>query len=323
MRAETALHAFLGLGLAFQAGLAWGQPKPRVLWLGGGPVASHNPGAMREMLQPVFENAGLQVDYKTEESVLNPDSLGRYDVMYIYNSKKGMAVDGSPDLTRAQEDALYAWVREGHAVIAVHSANSSYLGNPRYLQLFGAAFSGHGDKEAYKYITVVNPAHPAMQGVEPPPTAGNVAYWDEGRVGRFSATDTIMLATARADGKPQPWTWVRPEGKGWVYYTSSGHDERCWKDHNFQQQLIQALKWGASLRTPTTRLPGARRRGVAMANSRPLAVSGPFRLFDVTGAVVAPILTGAGEFNSGLPSGAYPVLLLEAGKARSLSFRVR
>ena len=26
--------------------------------------------------------------------------------------------------------------------------------------------------------------------------------------------------------EPEPWTWVRAQGKGRVFYTASGHDER-------------------------------------------------------------------------------------------------
>ncbi len=222
----------------------------RVLFLGGGSTTPHDPLAMSQVMIPVMQRNGMTVDYRTNESVLNVDSLSRYQVMFIYNNKKGSAADGTPDLTTAQENALYGWVDAGHVIVGVHSANSSYLGNPRYLQLFGAAFTIHGDTAAYRYITIVNPGHPAMLGVSAPPATGNAAYWDEGREAQFSKNDTIMLARARANGTQEPWTWVRPEGNGWVYYTSSGHDARVWNDVNYQGQLIRALLWGAGVATP-------------------------------------------------------------------------
>ena len=43
--------------------------------------------------------------------------------------------------------------------------------------------------------------------------------------------------------KPEPWTWVRTEGKGRVFYTASGHDERVWSKPEFHQLLKQGILW--------------------------------------------------------------------------------
>lgn len=224
------------------------QSPIRVLFLGGGPTTSHDPGAMRAVMEPVLEQAGMQVDYRTNESVLKADSLARYDVLFVYNSKKGMAADGTPDLTEAQEDALYAWVEAGHGMVAVHSASSSYLGDPRWAELIGASYKEHGDDLVS--IAVSQPVHGSMTGVSPP------TGWDEGRVHTLLKQDLTVVATANT-GKT-PWTWVRPQGKGWVYYTSSGHDTRVWSDTNFQGQMVQAVRWAHSASRPATALaPGA------------------------------------------------------------------
>lgn len=292
------------------------QAKPKVLFLGGG-ATSHDPAAFRNALVPVFERAGMAVEYRTNESVLQADSLGRYDVMLIYNAKKGSKTDGSPDLTKAQEDALYQWIRDGHALIGVHSANSSYLGNPRYLDLFGGSYTVHGDIQAYKFITIAAPGHPAMKGLQPPPAAGNREYWDEGREAKFTKTDTVMLARAKANGKDQPWTWVRPEGKGWVYYTSSGHDIRAWSDANFQKQIAQALAWGVSLNPTVALYGGMRTPGSASASGRGGFSVGwsSSRYFDVTGATVAAEQSSA---QARMTPGAY---LIQPVSGRGLSGR--
>lgn len=211
----------------------------QVLFLGGG-TTSHDPAAMRVVMQPVFEKAGMQVSYRTQESVLSPDSLAAYDALFVYNAKKGSATDGMPDLTVAQENALYAWVEAGHPVIAVHSASSSYLGNPRWAQLIGAEYTEHG--KDFEYVTLTQPDHPAIQGLKPP------TGWDEGRVHRFLRNDITVLATL--NDEKTPWTWIRPQGRGWVYYTSSGHDTRTWSDTSFQNQLVQAISWGISASQP-------------------------------------------------------------------------
>ena len=225
----------------------------RVVFLGGG-ATSHDPAGMKAVLQPVFERAGMHVEYHTNESVLNADSLARFDAMFVYNAKKGSKTDGTPDLTKAQEDALYAWVEAGHPFVAAHSASSSYLENPRWAQLIGADYTEHGND--FKYVTVAKPDHPAMQGVSPP------TGWDEGRLHNVLKQDLTILETLNEE--KTPWTWVRPQGKGWVYYTSSGHDTRAWSDTAYEGQLVQALRWATAASRPT-----------ALLSARP-GKSGPF-----------------------------------------------
>jgi type 1 glutamine amidotransferase len=212
----------------------------RVVFLGGGST-SHNPDSMRTVMIPVFAKAGMQVEYHTNESVLNADSLSRFDAMFVYNAKKGSKTDKTPDLTTAQEDALYAWVEAGHAFVAAHSASSSYLENPRWAQLIGAEYTQHGND--FKYVTIAKPEHGAMREVKPP------TGWDEGRLHNFLKQDLTILETL--NDEKTPWTWVRPQGKGWVYYTSSGHDIRTWSDTAYQGQLVQAIRWASAAAHPT------------------------------------------------------------------------
>jgi len=233
---------FLLLGLL--VGLASAADPIRVVFLGGGHT-NHNPDSMRTEIIPVFEKAGMTVEYHTNESVLNADSLSRFDAMFVYNAKKGSQTDGSPDLTTAQEDALYAWVEAGHPFVAAHCASSSYLLNPRWAQLIGAEYTEHGND--FKYVTIAKPDHPAMQGVKPP------TGWDEGRLHNFLKQDLTILETL--NDEKTTWTWVRPQGKGWVYYTSSGHDIRTWSDTAFQGQLVQALRWGVTASHPVSLAP--------------------------------------------------------------------
>ena len=41
----------------------------------------------------------------------------------------------------------------------------------------------------------------------------------------------------------EPYTWVRTQGKGRVFYTAYGHDERTWTKPEFQLMLQNAVKW--------------------------------------------------------------------------------
>ena len=43
--------------------------------------------------------------------------------------------------------------------------------------------------------------------------------------------------------KPEPWTWVRTQGKGRVFYTASGHDQRVWSHSDFHQLIKSGILW--------------------------------------------------------------------------------
>ncbi len=53
--------------------------------------------------------------------------------------------------------------------------------------------------------------------------------WDETYVHNELSDDRRVLMVRAHEGGYEPWTWVRQQGKGRVYYTASGHDERTWK----------------------------------------------------------------------------------------------
>ena len=53
------------------------------------------------------------------------------------------------------------------------------------------------------------------------------------------------------DSGREPWTWVREQGKGRVFYTAYGHDERVWGHPMFQRLVRNGILWavGPAVRT--------------------------------------------------------------------------
>ena len=41
----------------------------------------------------------------------------------------------------------------------------------------------------------------------------------------------------------EPWTWVRTQGKGRVFYTAWGHDDRCWRNPGFLNLIERGIRW--------------------------------------------------------------------------------
>ena len=41
----------------------------------------------------------------------------------------------------------------------------------------------------------------------------------------------------------EPWTWVKEHGKGRVFYTAYGHDERTWSNPGFHKLVKEGILW--------------------------------------------------------------------------------
>ncbi len=73
--------------------------------------------------------------------------------------------------------------------------------------------------------------------------------WDETYVhSKHNVKDRTVLEVRRqgkqAEGQSEePWTWVRTQGKGRVFYTAWGHDARTWNQPGFHNLLERGIRW--------------------------------------------------------------------------------
>lgn len=200
----------------------------RVLFLGHD--QQHHPSStLVPLLAAPLARRGIQLTYvMTPEEALIPEKLRHYDALMIYANHK--------TLTPSQETALVGFVEGGKGLVAIHCASAMFTDSERYISLIGGQFQRHGTGEFTAEI--VNPTHPAMQGVTP------ITTWDETYVHtRHNVGDrTILMERVDAEGR-EPYTWVRTQGRGRVFYTAYGHDERTWRQPGFQRLLEQGAVW--------------------------------------------------------------------------------
>ncbi len=68
--------------------------------------------------------------------------------------------------------------------------------------------------------------------------------WDETYVHtKHNEKDRTVLEYRQEGDKKEPWTWVRTQGKGRVFYTAWGHDERTWGHPGFQNLVERGIRW--------------------------------------------------------------------------------
>ncbi len=205
------------------------QTPLRILFLGD--KGHHQPELRFRQLQPVLEPRGIELTYTDSAASLNDNTLAKYDGLLIYaNTTK---------ISPTQEKALLDFVAAGKGFIPLHCASYCFLNSEKYIELVGAQFKSHGTGTFR--TTNAEPNHPIMKGY-----AGFESF-DETYVHTKHNTKDRIVLEYRADKKgKEPWTWVRTHGKGRVFYTAWGHDERTWGNPGFQSLVERGILWACN-----------------------------------------------------------------------------
>jgi putative membrane-bound dehydrogenase-like protein len=203
------------------------EPKPlKLLFLGD--EGHHRPAERFRQLQPVLAKRGIDLTYTDKVEALNLTLLAKYDGLIVYAN--------ITRITPEQEKALLDFVAGGKGFIPLHCASYCFLSSPKYVELVGAQFQRH--ETGIFRTTITEPNHPIMKGF------GGFESWDETYVHtKHNEKDRTVLEVRAEGDRKEPWTWVRTHGKGRVFYTAWGHDERTWANPGFQNLVERGIRW--------------------------------------------------------------------------------
>ena len=225
---------FLGVLAVFAQEPAKSVPR-RVEVLFFGDDGYHQPLERYRIFKEVSGNRGINLTYEKRMSALTPENLAKYDVLLVYANHQ--------EITPDQLDTVRGFVEKGGGFMPVHCGSACFKKTDGYVDLVGGQIEGHGD--GIFSARVVEPGHPAMKGYQPFET------WDETYRHHRLAKDITIL---QRHGE-EPWTWVRTQGKGRVFYTAHGHDERCWMQEGFHDLLERGIRWAAGENVSIIDLP--------------------------------------------------------------------
>jgi type 1 glutamine amidotransferase len=213
--------------LPFCASAEDGSGPLRVLFLGHSST-HHNSNVYFPILRDALAAESVQFDYVTTVDSLNVEKLKAYDAVLLYANH--------PKISPEQLAALQSFVESGHGFVPVHCASACFGHSMEFVNLVGGRFKSH--KTGVFKAVVVKPEHPVMRGFS------EFESWDETYVhsDHNNAGRTVLMERVEGDVR-EPWTWVREQGQGRVFYTASGHDERTWKEPGFQKLLLNGIVW--------------------------------------------------------------------------------
>ncbi|RZJ69957.1 MAG: hypothetical protein EOO45_13140, partial [Flavobacterium sp.] len=178
-----------------------------------------------EIITQDFFKQGINISYTTNPDDLNDENLGHYDALMIYANHDV--------ITKKQEEALINFVKSGKGFVPVHSASWCFQNSPEYIDLVGGQFKTHGTGV---FTSVIKETKNAI-------TKGLVNFqtWDETYIHQKLAKDIQVLTVRKEGDKEEPYTWTKKYGKGKVFYTAYGHDERTWRNQGFLNLLRNGL----------------------------------------------------------------------------------
>ena len=205
------------------------QATPIKVLLLGDRTGHHRPEAMAMAITPPLEKLGIEITFTQNINDLNRATLAKYDCLAIYGD--------SGDLSSECEAAMLGYVEDGKGLVAIHCASNIFQNSQKYTALVGGRFWKH--QTGVFTAQIIDAQHPAMRGVK------SFESWDETYVHKELSDDRRVLMVRAHEGGYEPWTWVRQQGKGRVYYTASGHDEKTWNQPGYHALLAAGIRWAA------------------------------------------------------------------------------
>jgi len=163
-------------------------------------------------------------------------NLAGYDVVIVYTQ--------GGQLTDAQEKGLCDWVEAGGAFVGIHCANDSWVENDRYMEMIGTHFVGHGPVTEFA-VNITDNDHEITRSYD------GFKITDEFYiVENKTKADMHRLMSGSWHFETHPMSYVREYGKGRVFYTALGHDERAFNHPPFQKLIHRAIWWATRSNKP-------------------------------------------------------------------------
>lgn len=212
----------------------WAQERVKAILLGDN--GHHQPANFYRAIREPMAAAGIDLVYSDRvEETLSPQKLATIDALLIYANIDEIGMD--------QEKALIEFVEKGKGLVPIHCATYCFRNSDAYISLVGGQFLSHGGERFATKIT--QPDHEIMKGF------GGFESWDETYVHHKHNPVNRIVLEERREGKlaegtdTEPWTWIRTQGEGRVFYTAWGHNMDTWQQAGFHNLLERGIKWAA------------------------------------------------------------------------------
>lgn len=197
----------------------------------------------RTLAERLTERGQIAVEVTDDLASLTADRIEPFGVLVFNTCHR-------PALSDEFKSAVLRYVEGGKGLVAVHCALWSYESWPQWAEMLGGYVEAH-DKYGPYEVVVLDPAHPTMIGLGNRFEVTDEPYLVE----RRDPAATVLIETARPhrdpQGKerpgPEPQVWVKPYGKGRIFVTTFGHDEKTLGSEPIIDLLHNGIRWAGGL----------------------------------------------------------------------------
>jgi uncharacterized protein len=228
---------------------------PKVLFFSN-PMSSDNdvirrpqPGAL-SVAEKHFLELGkgvFEVTITQDGAEVSRENLARYQAVVFFTAINPPGVD---------KEGLIEWVKQGGAFIGIHSTANTYQNHPPFGQMLGAYYDrrpwrSRENLQTKVRVRVEDRTHPATRHLEEAFEIADDIYqfknFDRSQVRLLLSLDPESLdlenPNVNLEDQHFPVSWVKPYGKGRVFYTSLGDWEPTWQDHRYRTHLVEGIRW--------------------------------------------------------------------------------
>lgn len=181
----------------------------------------------------------------------NARNLNFFDAIFFYGL-------GEEELSPQQKSDLLSFVHDdGKGFIGAHSAIDAFYNWPEFGQMIGAYFDNHPWGIIDAPILVEQPSFPAMKPFPAAFTLRDEIYvptnspYSREKVDVLARLDAgkinLQIPDLHRTDRDFPVAWVKPYGRGRVFYSTFGHLDSSWDDPRIQQMYLQAIRWSLGL----------------------------------------------------------------------------
>ena len=208
---------------------------------------NHDWSATTQQIEMIFSGS----DRFSCSVTLQPDTLTQADlksfdvVLSNWNSWPENEIRW-PEET---ENALSEFIHNGGGFVTFHASSSALYEWPEFKKFSTAAWlmnqTRHGKNSATE-VNIINTNHPVTKGMS------GFYIFDELWVNAEENPDFEVLGNAtnkelKAEGtSAQPAIMVSKYGKGRIFHTILGHDERSMRNTGFKELLLRGTEWAAT-----------------------------------------------------------------------------
>lgn len=193
----------------------------------------------------------FSADFSNDYAAFRPGSLAKYDAVVLNNTTQLNTTD-NPFI----EPALVDFVRSGKGLAVIHAGADNFYKAEMAAEMVGGRFWGHpwggGGNWAFKLDDPASPLNQPFGGKGF--AAGDEIYqqqspfYNRAKLHVLVSLDLSDKATAetqgqRRDDKDFAVSWIRPYGKGRVFYTSFGHDQRAFLDKARLAHILDGIQY--------------------------------------------------------------------------------